>query len=168
MSAEQPTSSLPKRVDQLRTVYDKALNESINSIGGAELRECCTDAQVANNIQNVFVNMIYKAETKMQESYDSISQLQKLEDIIRNSMNLDTSGDSSLVDGPLNELVISEKQKEKERLTAAIQQLDGDVRRTKDSLSRLKAQVQNEIAAATEECQKMSVAAAQIGRNQVQ
>ncbi len=112
--------------------------------------------------------MIYKAETKMQESYDSISQLQKLEDIIRNSMNLDSCGDSSLVDAPLNELVISEKQKEKERLTAAIQQLDGDVRRTKDSLSRLKAQVQNEIAAATEECQKMSVAAAQIGRSQVQ
>lgn len=153
-------------------VYDKALNESINSIGGAELKECCTDAQIANNIQNVFVNMIYKAEAKMQESYDKISQMQKLEDIIRSSMNLETGdGESFLangVDAPLNELVISEKQREKDRLTAAIQQLDGDVRRTKDSLSRLKAQVQNEIAAATEECQKMSVAAAQIGRSQIQ
>ena len=153
-------------------VYDKALNESINSIGGAELKECCSDAQIANNIQNVFVNMIYRAETKMQESYDKISQIQKLEDIIRNSMLLEAgSNETALTNGievPLNELVISEKQKEKERLTAAIQQLDGDVRRTKDSLSRLKAQVQNEIAAATEECQKMSVAAAQIGRSQVQ
>jgi len=117
--------------------------------------------------------MMNNAETKMQESYASIAKMQKLEEIIRSSMNLEGDADSSgygmdVVEGQLSTLILNEKQKEKDRLTAAILQLDGEVRRNKDVLSRLKAQVQNEIAAATEECQKMSVAAAQIGRNQVQ
>jgi hypothetical protein len=137
------------------------------------------DAQLGNNIQTAYVNMITNAEEKMQASFSSISKLQKLEEIIRTSMNVnnETSKNSeleggsysiSMVEEPLSALVLAEKQNEKERLAAAIQQLDGDVRRTKDVLSRLKAQVQNEIAAVTEECQKMSLAAAQIGRTQVQ
>lgn len=156
-------------------VFDRALNESIKSIGTKELEDSSGgyDAQPGSDMSNAFVNMMNNAETKMQESYANIAKLQKLEEIIRNSMNSEGDADNSAygmdaVEGQLSAVIVNEKQKEKERLTAAIQQLDGDVRRTRDVLSRLKAQVQNEIAAATEECQKMSVAAAQIGRNQVQ
>lgn len=156
-------------------MFDRAVNESIKSIGTKELEDSSGgfDAEPGSDISNAFVNMMNNAETKMQDSYTSIAKMQKLEEIIRSSMNLEGDADSSaygmdVVEGQLSAVILNEKQKEKERLTAAILQLDGEVRRNKDILSRLKAQVQNEIAAATEECQKMSVAAAQIGRNQVQ
>lgn len=150
--------------------------ESINEMKSSELKECCAevDEQIGASVQKIFVNMITKAEERMQSSYENICQSQKLEEIIRASL---ASSESSATDknvygsnaeSSLNAMVVAEKQKEKERLTTAIQQLDGDVRRTKEMLARLRAQIQNEVAAATEECQKMSIAAAQIGQNQVQ
>eukprot|EP00428_Durinskia_dybowskii_P068699 CAMPEP_0170412130 /NCGR_PEP_ID=MMETSP0117_2-20130122/30802_1 /TAXON_ID=400756 /ORGANISM="Durinskia baltica, Strain CSIRO CS-38" /LENGTH=80 /DNA_ID=CAMNT_0010669795 /DNA_START=271 /DNA_END=510 /DNA_ORIENTATION=- len=69
----------------------------------------------------------------------------------------DASGND--VGQEFGEIIHIEKQNEKERLSIAIAQLDHDVKRQRELLSRLKAQVQNEIAAATEECQKMSLAA---------
>ena len=80
-------------------------------------------------------------------------------------MVISSADDQSVAfaESALNEVIEETKQKEKKQLALAIHQLDEDVKKTKELLSRLKTQVQNEIAAATEECQKMSFAAAQCG-----
>lgn len=158
-------------------MFDKALDVSINGIGEQELNECCggIKGQLGSNIQRVFINVISQSQRKMDESFKNICELNQLEEVLRNSMNAgnpsvsatpNTEDNYSIegVEGPWNALMLEERQKEKERITIAIQQLDSDVRRTKDLLHKLKSQVQNEIAAATEECQKMSLAAAQIGK----
>lgn len=158
----------------LLQVFDKALNESTNSVDSNELNGCCgsVKAQIGiSNVQKVYVNMIGKAQLSIEEAFDNICQLQNVEEIIRKSMNAggDTESSKELfeqarsVNSQLDILVHEEKEREKERLATAIQQLDLEVKRNREALSRLKSQVQNEIAAATEECQKMAVAAAQIG-----
>ena len=153
-------------------MFNKALDESINGIGITELDECCTSVKnqlEVSNIQKSFINMIGNSQGKMEEAYHEICRLHDVEALLRRSMKSGeevafTNSESSGVSNQLDALIVQEKQHEKERLSVAIQQLDSDVRRTKDLLSRLKAQVQNEITAASEECEKMSLAAIQIGK----
>ena len=153
-------------------VFNKALDESINGIGITELEECCTSVKnqlEVSNIQKSFINMIGNSQGKMEEAYHEICRLHDVEALLRRSMKSGEevafkNSESSGVSNQLDALIVQEKQHEKERLSVAIQQLDSDVRRTKDLLSRLKAQVQNEITAASEECEKMSLAAIQIGK----
>ena len=154
-------------------VFNKALDESINGIGITELEECCTSVKnqlEVSNIQKSFINMMVgNSQVKMEEAYHEICRLHDVEALLRRSMKSGEevafkNSESSGVSNQLDALIVQEKQHEKERLSVAIQQLDSDVRRTKDLLSRLKAQVQNEITAASEECEKMSLAAIQIGK----
>lgn len=148
------------------------MDESINGIGITELEECCTSVKnqlEVSNIQKSFINMIGNSQGKMEEAYHEICRLHDVEALLRRSMKSGEevafkNSESSGVSNQLDALIVQEKQHEKERLSVAIQQLDSDVRRTKDLLSRLKAQVQNEITAASEECEKMSLAAIQIGK----
>lgn len=153
-------------------MFDKALNESINGIGNAELVECCGSLKgtqlTVSNVQKAYVNMIGKAQRSMEDAFEKVCELQKVEDVIRRSMAADGESSSfsvaqaEMAEKQFNALVAEEKERETERLSAAIQQLDADVKRHRDLLQRLKSQVQNEIAAASKECQKMALAVSHI------
>jgi hypothetical protein len=168
------TADVEKRVTQLQVVFNKALNESVNGVSSAEIGECCGGVKnqvTVSSVQKAYANMIGETHTKMDEAFNRICELRNVEEVIRKSMAINNSSnapDISNIEGPFNEIINEEKRKEKERLTEAIAQLDNDVKRQRELLHRLKAQIQNEIAAATEECQKMAAAAAQIGNKQKQ
>jgi vacuolar-type H+-ATPase subunit H len=149
-------------------VFTKAVNVAINSMDESDINECCNGnmkSQLGSSIQVAYDNMVVRTEEKMRQTYSQICELHNVEEVLRTAMNANTDSTLSVenAESSLNKVVLEARQKEKEQLTAAIQQLDGEVKKSKEMLSRLRAQVQNEIAAATEECQKMSIAAAQCG-----
>jgi hypothetical protein len=168
------TADVEKRVTQLQVVFNKALNESVNGVSPAEIGECCGSVKnqiSVGSVQKAYVDMIGESQTKMDEAFNKICELRNVEEVIRKSMGINSStdvADISNIEGSFNEIINEEKRREKERLAEAITQLDSDVKRQREVLHRLKAQIQNEIAAATEECQKMAAAAAQIGNKQKQ
>jgi L-lactate utilization protein LutC len=154
-------------------VFEKAVQEAQNGMGPGDLGECCgaVKAQLSvSNVHKTYTNVINTAQSKMEEAYEDICRTHKLEEIIRKSMNSSEGAGGSAqlsnqvqsTEAQFGAMITEEKEREKERLNAAIQQLELEVRRNRETLSRLKSQVQNEIAAATEECQKMAMAAAQL------
>lgn len=136
----------------------------MNGIQESDISACFGDlkSHLAGNVQKVFVNTISKTEIKMQESFDKLRELYKVEKLLRVSSgesNHDNIADSSCVKAPFDEMVSDLKEKEKEQLRDAIQDLSGEVQRSKELLQNLKSLLLLELTAASDELQKMSIAA---------
>jgi hypothetical protein len=138
-------------------VFDKVISTSMEATGESDVNDCFSDvsAQMGGNLQSSYQTMMENTETKMQESYKKICELQGLEELLRTSVAPSDASKASL-----DELVSGAKSAEKEALKAAIGLLDGEVRQTKEALNRLKSQIQDQVAMANEECQNMMAAAA--------
>mmetsp|Transcript_22293 Transcript_22293/g.37295 ORF Transcript_22293/g.37295 Transcript_22293/m.37295 type:complete len:175 (-) Transcript_22293:117-641(-) len=170
------TASIEKRTEQLHKVHSKAISESLNEVDQSQVNECFTNIQSqlggTSGIRNVFQSIVSKSEERMAENFTKLCELKKIEDCLRHAVNPDGVSEMDInmdtVDGPMKEMILSTKTMEKEQLKTAIRQLDGEVKRTKENLNKLKADIQKEIALAGEECQKMSQAAGQFatGNNQ--
>lgn len=151
-------------------MFEKVLDESKKGVTSIELKECCAslnNALLINSAQSIYQGTIDNACRAMEEEFANMCQLERIDVLIRKAMNegsgeINTEGTDAVrsVKSQFEALVVDEKEREKERLKAVIQQLDQEVRRNKEALTRLKNQVQNEITAAVEECQKMASAAA--------
>lgn len=160
-----------QRSEQLSMVFNKALDESLNSMNESDLDECFgnTKLQLGSNLQRLYMNMISKTESKIMTSFEQINELDKLEDTIRNSLHnknnqatmITNDFNINSIDESLNEVVLETKEIEKKQLVISLQHLESEVKKSKELLNRLRTQIHNEIAAATEECQKMSIVAAQ-------
>lgn len=155
-------------------VFEKVLDESKKGVSTTDLKECCAslnNALLANSAQSIYQGTLDKAHKAIEEEFTSMCQLERIEVLIRKAMTEGSGESSTIAEGSdtvhsvksqFETLVLDEKEREKDRLRTAIQQLDQEVRRNKEALTRLKNQVQNEITAAVEECQKMASAAAQL------
>jgi hypothetical protein len=67
-------------MDELEKVFFKALDESINSVDNDDLNKCFADLpQLGNHHNNIFINMIYKAQTNMIHCFKDICVKHKVE-----------------------------------------------------------------------------------------
>jgi len=170
------------------TALDKALSKvldlSVNSVGAAELDECfgALKGQFGGTLQKLFMNMIAKTQSNMEGSYKDIcirrdleEKLKELEQVAASLSSSSSSssstgsgtagggggGDVSLLADPLLPSMMELKRREMEDLKIAIKHMETDMKKQTETAGRLKAQINNEIAAATEEGQKLILAASQ-------
>ncbi len=67
-------------MDSLEKVFFKALDESINSVDDKDLNECFADLkQLGNHHKNIFINIIYKAQTNMIHRFKDICTKHNIE-----------------------------------------------------------------------------------------
>lgn len=151
------------------------MDTSVNSITDSDLNDCFGEiksVQLGGIVQRTLVNKIAKAENKMTEKFQEICVKHNVEEILNSGENFSIQkkskissdsydkNDNTVLIG-LKEIANELKQKELEEITSAIKKLEGDIKKQNDISNRLKNQIKNEVAAATEESKKMQLAAAQ-------
>ena len=130
-------------------------------VSNADVSKCLAELSAhmsGSEIEAKFESMIAKANGKIEESYSQLKELCHIKETLLPDSHLGTS--------ILKDVTVDLHSKEKDGLRAAIQYLDGEVRRTKDLLSRTKGQIQNELEAMNEEYQKVAAAVAELAEQQ--
>ena len=81
-------------MDELEKVFFKALDESINSVDDNDLNECFADlTQLGNHHKNIFINIIYKAQTNMIHRFKEICAEHKVESTIAETVESSRTGE---------------------------------------------------------------------------
>jgi hypothetical protein len=146
---------------------------SINSIGESDLQECFGDIknQVGGTLQRIFVNMISKAEARMEENFDHLlheHRINELLDKISSTGSIPTSTrppveesntHEKLPTDALRDVVLLLKKAESDDLKSAIRMLEAEIKKSKDIGGRLRTQMYNEVEALNEENLKIKNAA---------
>ncbi len=168
-----------EKIDILRRAFLKALDVSINSIGESDLQECFGDIknQVGGALQRIFVNMISKAEARMEDNFDQLLREHRINELLdqissasstaTHTNNNNNKFDKSPVDDTpdkvhsdaLRDVVLALKKSEMDDLKAAIRTLESEIKKSKDIGGRLRTQMYNEVEALNEENLKIKNAA---------
>jgi len=157
------------RTEQLSLAFDKAVVESIKTLNDGDLIEIFGDANqlFGNHLQRLYLNAIHKTESSIFESFQRLNEATNIEQVISRSIEgLDGDiaprtnefeGDDSLSEErPSRQIVGEAHELERQQLISTLQLMEFNVKKSRDLLARLRVQVANEVAAATEECEKMS------------
>lgn len=168
MSTESEQSN-PK-ADRLEQVFNKAVGTAVRDANEIDLSASFgpIKQQLGGSLQRIYLNSIHNTELEIQKSFKKLSNLYNIHEALQqSSQSKDSDGmpqevtnnsvDSSerIIDGIVHDV----RKKEKEELKNAIQNLNNNIKQTKEHLHRLREQIYNEVATAKEEAQKLSIAA---------
>ena len=155
------------RLSKLDEVFKKAVDTSMNGINKDDLTECFGDLmqndKLGNAINKAFINMVSEAGSSMTASYKDICIQRDLDEKLR---ILETSqpivpNKSFSVDESLFSTLARIKSTEEENLKIAIKNMEAEIKRLNDAHTKLRTNMQNEIASVTEEGSKIVLAAQQ-------
>lgn len=155
------------RLSKLDEVFGKAVGVSMNSINKDDLAECFRDLmqndKLGNAINKAFINMVSETGASMTASYKDLCIQRDLDDKLR---ILETSqpivADKNFsVDESLFSTLTQIKSTEEENLKIAIKNMEAEIKKLNEAHSKLRTNMQNEIASITDEGSKIILAAQQ-------
>jgi hypothetical protein len=154
---------------QLQVVYTKALEESVNSIGEADLTECCKDVkkEMGGSLQRTWAGDVANAEERMQKGFQRLGRHQDVDRLL-SGQQAATTRDGKTAAPEYEQLFEAQqaqlaqlRQKESEKLKQAIAGTEEELSQVREAARWLRAGTESEMASMLKACRKLEEAAQQ-------